>query len=253
MASPVPVSSMTASPNPAAAAAGANPKDDRFQTQLRDIQSKAAFGVYTPDVVKAASGGKTDWNRDILLTVRKEFFNIYQFTEGIYWAATVGMFVGALTVALLTPGGFPDLLGENAAMIWGVFLLSFGISSILSESGAHSGNRKCTRDKYTHANPKRGIKVGDYKVDEEYRGMECLDDWDCTRKSTVTPGVCAFPKPNKLFLTIRHVVSPISLLAGIVLTAVTFSSTDFRLAQKDLAQAIIYGLGMGTFFAILLS
>lgn len=233
---------------------GTNPKDDRFQTQLKDMQGKAAFGLYMPDVVKATSGGKTDLNRDILVTVRKEFFNKYQFIEGIYWASTAGMFVGALVVAILTPNGFPDLLGENAAMIWGVFLLSFGISSLLSESGAHSSSRKCTREKFKYDDPSKGIKAGEtYKVDEEYRGMDCLDDWDCTRKSTVTPGVCTYPKPNRLFLTIRRVVSPISLLAGIVLTATTFSSTDFRLAQKDLAQAIIYGIGVGTFFALILS
>lgn len=227
--------------------------DNRFATQLDDIKKNAAFGVYIPDAIKAQSKGKVDYNRDILIQVRKEFFTMTEYLQGAFWALTIGAFAGALTVALLTPGGFPNLVGPDAGMIWGVFLLSFGISALISETGAHAGIRKCTFEKWKHDDPKKGIKSGDYKVEEEYRGRDCLNDWDCTAASTVAPGACAHPKMWSSTKLARGLFTPLILLAGVVLTTITFTATEYRLPKKDLAQSIIYGIGFGTFFSLLFS
>lgn len=225
----------------------------RFDAQLSDIKKNAAFGVYIPDVIKAQSKGRVDYNRDILLQIRREYFTMTQYMQGVYWALTLGAFAGALTISLLTPGGFPDVMGKDAGMIWGVFLLSFGISALISETGAHTGIRKCTFDKWKHDDPKKGIKAGDYKVEDEYRGTSCLSDYDCTAKSQVPSGVCAHPKIGSLSKLMRHLITPLVLLAGVVLTTITFTATGYRMENKDLAQCIIYGIGFGTFFALLFS
>lgn len=232
---------------------GTDPTVTRYDTQLADIKKNAAFGVYIPDVVTARSKGSVDYNRDIILQVHREFFSMTEYMQGIYWSLTLGAFAGALSVAILTPGGFPEVLGEGAAMLWGVFLLSFGISSLLSETGAHSGIRKCTHEKYKHDDPSKNIKAGDYKVAEEFRGRECLTDFDCTDKSSAATSVCKYPPVGSLSKLMRHVVTPIVLFAGVLLTIVTFTTTGYRLQNKDLAQVIIYGIGMGTFFAIMFS
>lgn len=245
----------TSGSNPQDGAPPENPNDpsnNRFLSDLNKAKNEAAFGVYVPDIIKAQSGGKTDYNREIQLSIRREFFTMKQYLVGIYWAMTIGMVIGALTLALLTPNGFPDVFGENALMIWGVFLLSFGMSTMLSDFESHGRIRKCTTKKWDNDDPsgKKTYKKGDFKVEEGYRGMECMSDWDCTRKSSVTGGVCSLPERNALFKFQQKVIAPILVVVGAIMTTITFSSTDFRLAKKDLAQSVIYGIGFGTILAI---
>jgi len=225
---------------------GGAPTDDRYAADLEKIKATGAFGVNVADVLKAKSGGAEDYSKDIQMSIRREFFTFMQVMEISYWSMTIGMFIGAMAVATST-GNMISFTGEGAMMTMGVLLLSAGISGILSEWKAHRSIRKCTHEKW-----KEGDKLyeetatgGHYKVEPEYRNRDCLTDWDCTRKSSVAPGVCALPKLNPLSRTIRSVVIPIVLVVGIALVVISFSSTDFRLAAGNLAQAIIYGIFAG--------
>lgn len=232
-----------------------SPTQNRFQADLDKFKKNAAFGAYAPDMIKALSGGQTDYDRDILLSIRRQYFTMTQFIQGIYWALSIGMLIATLALGIVTPGLFPDLLSANAGMIWGVFLLSFGISSLVSESGAHTGIRKCTTEKYKDPKDPKAKEYDGYKVDEEHRGQECLTDGDCSIKpaSQIPPGVCAHPKMGSFSKLMRHLITPIALVVGIILTTLTFTATSYRLPGKDLAQSIIYGIGIGTVFAIMFS
>lgn len=228
-----------------------DPSNDRYQAQLKKIQSQSAFGVYIPDVLKAKSG--TDYTKDIQLSIRREFWTFSQVNAIVYWALSIGMFIGAVTVSALTPNAFPNIAGEGAMMIWGVFLLTLGLTGIVSEPSARSSMRKCTKDKYKTDDPEGKFTTKDHKVEPMFQGTECLTDWDCTRKSEVTKGVCQAPKLGGVATGFRKGVLPIVTLIGAVITAISFTSTDFRLAKKDLAQSIMYGIGMGNMLVLLFS
>lgn len=238
------------------------PKDDRFKAELDKMKQNAAFGINVMDVLKAQSGGTEDYSKDIQFSIRREYFTFKQVVEIAYWCMTMGAVIGAMTVAILTPNGIPDFFGgEESAMVWGVMLLSFGISMVFSDIAAVRNVRKCTRKKWKKTDrqvreaAKTGgdPKAGQSKVEPEYQGRDCFTDWDCTRSSSVSRGVCELPKPNWLFRIIRNIFAPLCMLGGIFLTAMTFSQTDFRPPKKDVAQAVIYGVGFGSFAALFFS
>lgn len=235
-----------------------NPNDDRFKTDLAKLQETAAFGLNVMDVLKAQSGGKEDYTKEVQFSIRREFFTFKQVREISYWSMTLGMVIGALAVALTPPSVFPDLLnGPDGSMVIGVFLLSFGLSLVFSDFVAVQNIRKCTTDKWkaTDQQVQQGKKTkGDYKVEPEYQGRDCFTDWDCTRKSTVTRGVCKLPKAKTPgSYVVRHFFAPLVLLAGILMTAFTFTQQDIRPNPKNLAQAIIYGIGFGTAVSLFFS
>jgi hypothetical protein len=225
--------------------------EDRFLGQLQKIQSTSAFGVYVPDVLKAKSG--IDYSRDIQFSIRREFWTFSQVRSIAYWSLSIGAVVGAGVVAGFTPNGFPDIFGPGAMMIWGVFLLALGLSGMWSEGKAKSNIRHCTKKTYGYKDPKGKFESEDFKVEPSFQGKDCLTDWDCTRKSNVPKGVCAVPEQAGITKVFRKGVLPIIVLVGAVMTGVAFSSTDFRLAKKDLAQAIIYGIGIGIVLVLIFS
>lgn len=231
------------------------PEDDTYATQINKLKQNSAFGVDANTLMKLQSGGKEDYSKQIQFSIRRQYFTFSQVWVIAAWALSFGALIGALAVALTTPDAFIDM-STNPGMVWGVFLLSMGITDLLSESKAHRNIRKCTRDKFeSTADAKKYGKTGkeDPKVESEYQGRDCMTDWDCTRRSKVPAGVCALPKPNALARAVRKVGTPMLLLVGIALTATTFTSTDFRLEKKDLAQAIIYGIAFGNLLAIVFS
>ena len=246
----------TGSGGPSAPENPNDPANNRYITELNKMKSQAAFGINAQDAIAAKSGGRTDYTKQILFSIRRQYFTWVQVGVISYWWATMGMFVGAITMAALT-NSLPDFSGSNTSMILGVFLLSMGISDMTSQMQAHRNIKTCTKDKFKSTDywvyKLNKAKAGDSKVDPEYQGNDCMTDWDCTKKSQVPRGVCKLPKPNALSRIVRGIVTPILLLAGIILTATSFSSTDFRLAKADLAQAIIYGIAAGNFVAVLFS
>ena len=224
-------------------------KDDRFAHKLEQTKQTAAFGTYLPDIMKWKTG--VDYTKEIQFSIRREFFTLTQVTYIIFWSLSIGAVLGAATIAAFTPGGFVDVTGSNAVMIWGVFLLSFGLAAAFSEHKAKSSYKKCTKDKYKKDDPKKGIKEGTPKVELAFQGKDCFNEWDCTRKSTPVKGVCKAPAPS--FKFIRTSFIPLVVIIGAIMTGVSFTSTDFRLAKKDLAQAIIYGIGLGNAFILIFS
>lgn len=226
-------------------------ENDRHAAQLKKAQQTAAFGLYLPDVLKWKTG--TDYSKNIQFSIRREFWTFSQVYHIMYWCLTIGATVGAGVVAGLTPGAFPDIFGPGSIMIWGVFLLSTGLAALWTEGSAKSGIRSCTRDKFKSDDPNKKYKKDDPKVEPEFQGKDCFTDWDCTRKSTVNKGVCKVPDLGGFTLTIRKGVIPVLTLVGVVMTAISFSSTDYSLPKKDLAQAIIYGLGVGNALMLLFS
>lgn len=228
---------------------------NRYAAQLDDIQSRAAFGVNMHDLIKAKSGGETDYARDVQITMRKEFFTLKQVIVISFWFGTIGLGVGAFVVALMTER-VTDPFGPNALMFWGVFMLSLAMSDAVSGMEAHLNLRKCTSEKFKpgdHMVRKGFAKAGDYKVDPSHQGRACLSKWDCSPAVHVADDACTLPKPNAFVHFMRNVVTPVLLLAGVVLTTISFSSTDMRLAKGDLVQAIFYGIGVGNALAVLFS
>ncbi len=247
--------------NPQAAAAAAasgskldpnDPMNNRYLKDLKDIQNSAAFGVNVQDLLKAKSGGKQDYTKDIQFSIRKEFFTFNQYVQGMYWSLTIGMVIGAFTIAYLG-GLIPDLFdfGGTTGMFWGVLLVTFGLADMLTATKAHGNIKHCTTK--NKKDPKTGKPTKEPLVDPEYQGRDCFTDWDCTRKATVTKGVCKFPEPNAFSKWIKKVVSPMIMIGGAILTAITFSATNKRMKNYELAQAIMFGLGFGNFFALLFS
>ena len=229
---------------------GSGGADDRYTKQLKNVQQTAAFGTYLPNIMKWKTG--VDYTKEIQFSIRREFFTLTQVTYIIYWSLTIGAVIGAAIIAAWTPGGFVDVLGDNAVMIWGVFLLSFGLAAAFSEHKAKSSYKKCTKDKYKKSDTSKGIVAGvTPKVEPAFQGKDCFNEWDCTRKNTIVKGSCHAPKPK--FHFIRTTFIPLVVVIGAIMTGVSFSSTDFRLAKKDLAQAIIYGIGCGNFFILFFS
>lgn len=225
-------------------------KDDRYAHKLEQARQTAAFGAYMPDIMKWKTG--VDYTKEVQFSIRREFFTLSQVTYIIFWSLTIGALIGAAIIAAFTPGGFVDVTGSNAVMIWGVFLLSFGLAAAFSEHKAKSTYKKCTKEKYNKDDKAKGIKKDvTPKVETAFQGKDCFTDWDCTRKTIPVKGVCKAPAPSFKFL--RTTFIPIVVVVGAIMTGVSFSSTDFRLAKKDLAQAIIYGLGLGNAFILFFS
>lgn len=228
-----------------------DPVNNRFIGKLNEMKQTAAFGLYLPDVMKAKTG--TDYTKDIQFSIRREFWTLGQVNHIIYWSLSFGAVIGAGVIAGLTPGVFPDILGPSALMIWGVFILTLGLTGMVGQGGAKRNIRKCSSKKYEYDDPNGTFKKGDHKVEVSFRGKDCLTDWDCTRGSKISKGVCKAPEPFEMAKAFRKGMLPIITLIGAVLTGISFSSTDFRLAKKDLAQAIIYGIGIGNFLILFFS
>jgi hypothetical protein len=211
---------------------------NRFQSQLKRSFQNAAFGqVNVMDVVANATNGQEDLYKKLRLSIRQQYWDLTEVVVTNYWSATIGMMVGALTMAILVPEAAPDVTGEHADMLWGVFLLVAAIAAGVSTTQTHRHMRRCDKK----------------KADDAFKGHECLSDWDCTEKDTVTKGVCSLPKPGWMVTHIRALLLPVMFVAGVALVAATYSASTYRLPRREMGQAVIYGLGIGNLVAVVFS
>jgi len=223
-----------------------DPNENRYMADLQNYKATAAFGIMPFDVLKAKSGGRQDMYRDILITMRQEFFTFSQVTTIIFFSMALGCTIGALTVAI-TGNVFPDVIGPNASFVWSVFLLSFGLTGMYASHRAKRSSKKCLTKAQSES---RKLEV----LDEEFQGIDCLEDWDCMRKAKAPPkGACSHPKPGPISNFIRWSIMPLIFLGGLIWTITVYVSNDQRAHPYELSQAIIYGIGFSVFTAVFFS
>ena len=230
------------------------PVDDRFASQLKDLKANAAFGISVDDVLTAESKGQHNEWRSLQLQVRREFFSMKQVFVVIYWAIIIGMFVGVLVMSFVVPGLRWNNQGDTIANT-GVFLLSMGISNMISGTQTYSGLKKCTSDK--HAVLAAGVRSSDenaYIVDANHRGHECLHDMDCTIGKHLLPdqyGMCRHDVSKVRWVSNR--AGFVIFIAGFALTLTTFTNSTRRPPPADLVQSVVYGIFGGVIQALIFS
>lgn len=229
-----------------------DPQIDRFNASLKKIGAHSAFGVFVPDVIKARTGGKVDYFRDIQISIRKQYFTFSQVSAVAMWASFIALAVGAGAVAI-TADITPDLLGESGQLFWSTVLTSASLCILFVDRTTVRAGRYCAGADVKWEADGDGHKKGDPKVDREYQGRSCLSDWDCTKRAKVAKGSCASPKPFKWITTVRTVIIPVVAAFCIAFIIFAYTQTSGRLPETHLVQAICYGLGAGTVFSIIFS
>lgn len=230
-----------------------HPDDNRFTQQLTDMQNTAAFGLNVGKVLTAKSGGRKDYSRDIQFSIRREFFTFKQFIIGMFWAIILGLFIGTLIISTIVPGAQWDIMAYPSMTI-GVFVLSAGIADLFSEAEAFSSVRSCTPEKQKIVGVD-GKTTNEYIVDAEYRGAPCLTVWDCTKGGALKPGqrnACSV-RHGSVVKFKRRVITPLILIAGIILVVYSFTASSNRPSPKNLVLSIIYGIFTGTALSLLFS
>lgn len=227
---------------------GPEASDNRFETELSDIQKTAAFGVNIGKVIAAKSGGRKDYTKQIQFSIRSEYFTMRQFVVGMFWSIILGIFVGTLVMSLIIPGASWDVMAYPAMTI-GVFVLAMGVADVMAETQAFSTQRHCTSEK--HKSPKTGEQ--EYIVDPEYHGTPCFDPMDCTKASRLEPGQENACKASRWGISKlkRRYLTPVVLLAGIVLVSISFTDSDERPSVKNLYLSSVFGMFTGTALAVI--
>lgn len=226
--------------------------DNRYTSQLHDMQNTAAFGLNIGKVIAAKSGGRKDYSKDIQFSIRREFFTMKQFVVGAFWAMIFGLFIGTLLMSLVVPGGQWDVMAYPAMTI-GVFVLAMGLADIAAEAEAFSSIRKCSSKQQKVI--KNGKEVTDYIVDAEFRGAPCLTPFDCTKGGHLKPGqrgACSAGH-GSLVKFKRRAITPLVLLSGIALVTYSFLDSDERPSTKNLLLSSVFGVFSGTAMALVFS
>ena len=184
-----------------APAGQAPPRPDRFQKQIGEMQRNAAFGVFIPDLLKAKSGGREDMQRNIKLLIRKQYFNTAQVTRLVVSFTVVGMMIAtALYCALWSP---LDLKNHYESFAFGVCAGGAGMMIYWWFVGAN-WEAVCNK-----SNP---------KVDPDKRGIDCLDNSDCTSGYPDDSPMCVQRRPSVYWRFIRN-----SIIFGLIIGAGSFA------------------------------
>lgn len=241
--------------------------NDVYKTRLNDMQTQAAFGVNILDVMEAKSGGRDNMTKDLLYTIQDQYVTASAAAVDTIWGAIVGMFAGTLILALLGENTdnkrFAGLFLHFNMQTFSLALFCAGLLVVLTDFYTVVKTKKCTKKmldakkdaNYIKDHFDMGVREGQAKVDPDYQGLRCQEDSDCTKGGFVYPGACAHPEkslPQRIF---RTVIAKVVLLAGIVVFAVTWATTDEseRVPPVQLYQAAIYGMGAGVLASIFFS
>lgn len=229
---------------------GPDAMDNRFDTELADMQKTAAFGVNIGKVIAAKSGGRKDYTKQIQFSIRSEYFTMRQFVVGMFWSIIMGIFIGSLVMSLIVPGASWDVMAYPAMTV-GVFVLAMGVADLMAETQSFSNQRHCTSEKQKVE--KNGQIEEEYIVDPEFQGSPCFTPMDCTKASRLEPGQENACKAKRWGISKmkRRYLTPIVLLAGIVLVSYSFTDSDERPSIKNLYLSSVFGMFSGTALAIL--
>lgn len=225
--------------------------DNRFETELQDIQKSAAFGVNIGKIIAAKSGGRKDYTKQIQFSIRSEYFTMRQFVVGCIWSMIMGVFIGTLVMTLIIPGAQWDVMAYPAMTI-GVFVLAMGVADVMAETQSFSTQRHCTSEKQKVEKPNGEVEE-EYIVDPEFQGAPCFTPMDCTKASRLEPGqgnACRVPRWGISKMKRRY-VTPVVLITGIALVSYSFSDSEERPSSKNLYISSVFGAFAGTALAVL--
>ena len=218
--------------------------ENKFDKGLADLQKGAALGINVQKAVTLRSHGRHDMTKDIRLSIKKQYFTMTQVMQMLLWGIIIGMFIGALSVATTAPNAMMLTGTKTSPKIWSIAVISAGVSAAVMGRLTRPTIHKCSKEKK-------------YKVPEEYKGNECLEDSDCTDQVKNPYGACRSPK---LGTTSRYVQTAFPMTAiffGVVLYLFSNPKNDegddIPPHTTDIVQSSIYGMFAGSMLMIIFS
>ena len=164
-----------------------------------------------------------------------------------------GAFVGVLIFSFVVPG-LRWNTNRDTFMNFSVFILSMGISNVISGTQTYAGLKTCTDKKHYSIEPATGEWGEHHIVDEDFIGHECLNDFDCTKGKMLKPGqygMCQHKVTRVRWVSNR--VGAVLLVAGLVMCTTSFSTSGHHPSPGDIYQSAVYGTFAGVAQALIFS
>lgn len=203
------------------------------------MQDTAVWGINIQKVLKAKSGGQHDFTKNIELSMKREFFTMMQYGQGIWWGLIIGLFAGMVIITAAAPNLSFDM-GDQGTQLIGVLLLVASIVYFVTINFAHSGITKCVGKDYKT------------KLEPKYWGKACMSNQDCTASDRITPYMCTHPS-GRIRRFMHGPFKWIFLLFGIGAYLVTSTGEGYNPQAVHTWQAVIYGLFTGTIMIFIFS
>lgn len=204
--------------------------DNYWKVEQRKALS-SPYGKSVPEIIKLESEGLDDWQRKLKLAVKREYFSLWQYIGGVFFGIAAGLLVANLVFLFAMDSDF-TMTGEDANVVkwqWGYFLLSFFVAELI-------GRVEARRQFHCDPNPdKKG-------VDPKRRGMDCLNNRDCTVQMNVPGNLCVRKTPGAFISTIRIYVPWVLFLIGCLLLILASAPAP---PTNQLAPAIMLGTSSG--------
>ena len=154
-----------------------------FNKELEDTFQNAGFGVTVDEVLKAKSSGQTDNQRNLKLSILREYWTLSQVNGVFILGLAFGMLITA--VAFISAYDIPYFFGEQRGALTRVsgLFLGIGIAAYVGFFIPH-GLKRCG------GNPKKGI--GFPGVDDGMEGAPCIAADDCTLSNRINSKACKY-------------------------------------------------------------
>lgn len=219
-------------PSPAAVAAQQKRAASDKQNYWKLEQQKAfssPFAKSAPEMLKLQSEGEDDWQRKLKLSIRRQYFNVYQYMGGVLLGVATGILVTCLVFVFALDFPF-TMFGEDPNVSkwqWGWFLVTFFMSEL---AGRVETRRQFHCDPYNK------------DVDARRRGMDCITNRDCSVAQDLKGGLCVRRSPGAFVGFMRIYVPYVAFLGGVLLLILADAPAPPR---DQIAPAVLFGVGSG--------
>lgn len=154
-----------------------------FNKELEDTFQNAGFGVTVDEVIKAKSSGQTDNQRNLKLSILREYWTLSQVNGVFVLGLSIGMLIAC--IAFISGYDIPYFFGEQRGVLVRVagLLLGFGLAAYVGYFVPH-GLKRCG------GNAKKGVGFGG--VDDGMEEMPCVAADDCTLSNRINSKACKY-------------------------------------------------------------
>lgn len=210
---------------------GEVPDADNYWKVEQKKALASPYGKSVPEIIKLESEGLDDWQRKLKLAVKREYFSLWQYVGGVLFGIAVGLMVANLVFLFAMDSDF-TMTGDDPNVVkwqWGYFLLAFFVAELIGRVEAR---------RQFHCDPDPDKKG----VDPKRRGMDCLNNRDCTVQMNVPGNLCVRKTPGAFVSTIRIYVPWVLFFIGCLLLILASAPAP---PPNQLAPAIMLGTSTG--------